>query len=122
MSRIFLVVIGLIAFALAWNPPKLVGLFAQKGVYAIAAASFVPILFGVLVKNTIPVWLVSISALIGFFGHLFLNIFGGHINPSVSSSMAMIASFIFALIGYVIHQQFAKNKTLLVKHDKLNQY
>lgn len=100
LSRIVLVTIGLISFALAWNPPKLVGLFAQKGVYALAAASFVPILFGVLIDQTkfkLPVWGVWGAAFIGFAGHLILNLFMGVVNPSVSSSISMMVSFVFIL-------------------------
>ena len=32
------IIIGLVAFALAIDPPKLLGIFAQKGVYGLAAA------------------------------------------------------------------------------------
>jgi SSS family solute:Na+ symporter/sodium/pantothenate symporter len=102
LSRIVLITIGLFSFALAWNPPKLVGLFAQKGVYALAAASFVPILFGVLLnkeKHNLPVWIIASASFIGFAGHLVLNLFMGVTNPSVSSSAAMIASLCFATIG-----------------------
>jgi sodium/pantothenate symporter len=48
--------------ALAWNPPPLIGLFAQKGVYGLAAASLVPVLFGVLVRRHIPLWVVMGAA------------------------------------------------------------
>jgi SSS family solute:Na+ symporter/sodium/pantothenate symporter len=104
LSRIVLVSIGLISFALAWNPPRLVGLFAQKGVYALAAASFVPILFGVLLSQSkvkLPVSVIWISSLIGFVGHLVLNLFMGVANPSVSSSISMISSLVFALTCYI---------------------
>jgi len=104
LSRIVLVSIGLISFALAWNPPRLVGLFAQKGVYALAAASFVPILFGVLLSQSkvkLPVSVIWISSLIGFAGHLILNLFMGVENPSVSSSISMISSLVFALSCYI---------------------
>ncbi len=96
LSRIVLVLVGLFSFAIAWNPPKLVGIFAQKGVYGLAAASLVPILFGVLIKRDLPLWLVSISAIIGLAGHLSLNLFFGVANPAVSSSISIIASLIFA--------------------------
>lgn len=92
LSRYVLVVLGLIAYALAWNPPTFVGLFAQKGVYALAAASLVPILFGVLLKRGLPVWMVWLASLTGLFGHLGLNLFGGIVNPSVSSGLAILAS------------------------------
>ncbi|MDD0851818.1 sodium:solute symporter family protein [Halobacteriovorax sp. GB3] len=95
LSRLVLVVIGLVAFSLAWSPPQFVGLFAQKGVYALAAASVAPIVFGVLLKKTLPIWVVATSSCIGFFGHLYLNLFHGIYNPSVSSSYSIIASIMF---------------------------
>ncbi|MFL0809147.1 MAG: sodium:solute symporter family protein [Agarilytica sp.] len=98
LSRLILIVLGLIALAIAWNPPKLVGIFAQKGVYSLAAASLVPILFGVLGPKNVPTFVVFGSALIGFFGHLYLNIFGGIYNPAVSSSYAMLAGIAFYVV------------------------
>lgn len=102
LSRFVLIGVGLIAFALAWNPPALVGLFAQKGVYGLAAASLVPILFGVLLEKRLPVGVVFTASLIGLFGHLGLNLFGGVANPSVSSGLSILASLGFTLIAWVI--------------------
>ena len=102
VSRWVLIVIGLLSLAIAWNPPQLVGLFAQKGVYAIAAASLSPILFGVLVQKPLPTRIMFLSSLIGFFAHLILNIYGGITNPSVSGSYAITLSVLpplFYLFG-----------------------
>jgi SSS family solute:Na+ symporter/sodium/pantothenate symporter len=112
LSRYVLIALGLGAFVLAWNPPKLVGLFAQKGIYALAAASFVPILFGVLIKGKIPTWIVAGAAGIGFFGHLILNTFEQMANPSVSSAVAMLLAFLFALISYLITNQISSTLPL----------
>lgn len=102
LSRWVLIAVGLFAFALAWNPPSFVGLFAQKGVYGLAAASLVPILFGVLLEKPLPVSVIFTSALIGLFGHLGLNLFAGVANPSVSSGWAMLASASFATTAWLI--------------------
>ncbi|MBL6992165.1 MAG: sodium:solute symporter family protein [Bacteriovoracaceae bacterium] len=102
LSRYVLIVIGLISFALAWNPPKLVGIFAQAGVYGIAAASFVPIIFGVVWKKHIPVWIMTTAAFIGLFGHLYLFKIYGVKNPSVSSCIAMLTSLVFATISLIL--------------------
>jgi SSS family solute:Na+ symporter/sodium/pantothenate symporter len=98
LSRIVLVLVGLFSYALAWNPPKLVGLFAQKGVYGLAAASLVPILFGVLYKKGLPLWVVTTAAMIGLFGHLIMNLFLGVANPAVSSSYAILMSLGFTVV------------------------
>ncbi len=95
LSRLVLVAIGLLSLALAWSPPKLVGLFAQKGVYGLAAATFAPILFGILSEKNVPTWVVAASAIIGFAGHFILNLGFSVTNPAVSSSIAIIISFIF---------------------------
>ncbi|OUR99600.1 sodium:solute symporter [Halobacteriovorax marinus] len=112
LSRVVLIVIGLFSFALAWSPPMLVGLFAQKGIYALAAASFTPILLGVLMNRELPIWLIGGASLIGFFGHLILNLFLGFANPSVSSSISMISSLLFAMAGIWFTQKESKQVEL----------
>jgi SSS family solute:Na+ symporter/sodium/pantothenate symporter len=99
LSRYVLVAVGLLAVVLAWNPPPLIGLFAQKGVYGLAAASLVPVLFGVLVRRHIPLWVVVGAALIGLGGHLLLNLSGAVANPAVSASYAILLSLAYGLLG-----------------------
>ncbi len=96
LSRAVLVVIGLVAFALAWQPPALVGLFAQKGVYGLAAASVVPIVFGVLVRRPVSAWVAATAAVCGLTVHLVLHLGFGVANPSVSAGYAIVASFVLA--------------------------
>ena len=99
LSRWVLVGVGLVGVALARNPPSLIGLFAQKGVYGLAAASLVPVLFGVLVRRHIPLWVVAVSAGIGLTLHLLLNLFLGVENPAVSATYAIAAALSFGLVG-----------------------
>ncbi len=101
-SRYVLVGVGVLGLALAWNPPPLIGLFAQKGVYGLAAASTVPILFGVLYRGTMPVWLTGSAAVIGLALHLLLNLFGGVANPAVSASYAIIISVVYTLAALLL--------------------
>lgn len=110
-SRCVLVVIGVAGAALAWNPPPLIGLFAQKGVYGLAAASLVPILFGVLVRGFIPLWIVASSAVIGLVLHLYLNLIHGIANPAVSSSYAIVISAGFASITLFLTRWSGKQGT-----------
>lgn len=98
-SRWVLIAVGAVGLLLAWNPPDVIGLFAQKGVYGLAAASTVPIVFGVLVRSELPVWLVSIAALLGLAGHLGLNLLAGVANPAVSASYAILLSLTFATLS-----------------------
>jgi sodium/pantothenate symporter len=99
-SRILLVMVGLVSLYLAWNPPPLIGLFAQKGVYGLAAASAAPILFGVLYSGEVNARWVFVAALIGLILHLALNLFGGVVNPAVSAMVGIIVST--SLLGAVI--------------------
>ncbi len=99
LSRWVLVSVGVIGIVLAWNPPPLIGLFAQKGVYGLAAASLVPVVFGVLVRRHIPLWVVAGSAAIGLLLHLLLNLVVGVENPAVSATYAIIAALVFGLAG-----------------------
>ena len=98
-SRYVLIAVGVFAYLIALNPPSFVGLFAQKGVYGLAAASFVPILFGVMIKKPIPTWIMGVAAAMGLIIHLVLNIFGGVTNPAVSSSYAIGSSTVFFLVA-----------------------
>ncbi len=98
-SRWVLVGVGVIGISLAWNSPPLIGLFAQKGVYGLAAASLVPMLFGVLLRGALPLWLVFGASLIGLFGHFLLHLALGIENPAVSASYAILISLAYALCG-----------------------
>ena len=102
LSRWVLVGVGVVGVLLAWNPPPLIGLFAQKGVYGLAAASLVPVLFGVLVRRHIPLWVVAGAAAIGLCLHLFLNLYAGVENPAVSATYAIFASLAFGLFGLAV--------------------
>jgi len=97
-SRLVLITVGIIGALLAWDPPPLIGLFAQKGVYGLAAASTVPILFGVLFHEKLPIWLISSAAILGLLIHLVLNMFFGVLNPAVSAAYAIIIVTLFSAL------------------------
>jgi SSS family solute:Na+ symporter/sodium/pantothenate symporter len=97
-SRLVLVGVGLVAFALALDPPRLVGLFAQKGVYGLAAASFVPIVFGVLFRRPISASIMGIAAATALVTHLTLHMLAGVHNPAVSACYAIMASIMMTLV------------------------
>lgn len=68
-SQVILILIGVLAFLLAWHPPKLLGIFGQVGVYGIAAASTVPILFGILFRRAgrATAWAGGLTGLVVHF-------------------------------------------------------
>ncbi len=102
ISRVVLIAVGCIAGLLAWDPPKLVGLFAQKGVYGLAAASLVPILFGVLLKRKLAPSVIFIAAILGLGVHLVLNLAFGMANPAVTATIAMAVSMGFFLLSLTL--------------------
>ncbi|MEE4237299.1 MAG: hypothetical protein V2I51_11320 [Anderseniella sp.] len=102
LSRWVLVAVGVVGVVLAWNPPPLIGLFAQKGVYGLAAASLVPVLFGVLLRRHIPLWVVVGAAAIGLGLHLFFNLLMGIANPAISATYGIFASLVFGIAGLLL--------------------
>lgn len=113
LSRVVLVIIGLISLFFAWNPPVLVGLFAQKGVYGLAAASIVPITFGVFFIKSLSPLQIAICSIGALLLHLYLNIFGGVMNPSVSATYGILFSFTAAFFFKIKADYLQKSKIVL---------
>lgn len=92
ISRWVLVGVGLVSYAIALDPPRFVGLFAQKGVYGLAAASFVPVVLGVLGPTKIPGWIASTGAAVALVVHFTLDLAVGVANPAVCACIAILVS------------------------------
>lgn len=100
VSRIILVVLGIVSFVMALNPPKFVGLFAQMGIYGLTAASLLPMVVGLFAKEEqVHSPSVFAAAVIGPIIHF--SIYGykvyylGQImNPAVSASIGIVVSFV----------------------------
>ncbi len=99
VSHVVLVVIAVAAFLVNLQPPKLLGIFGQTGVYGLTAAAAPPLLLGVMFRH-VPLalaWVGSALALVLHFGLFFRGdalfpaapfTFG---NPGVSASIATLA-------------------------------
>ncbi len=112
INRITILSLALVSVYLSYSQlihPKLsVGIFAQNGVYAFFAAAFVPILFGIYLKNInkiIPI-VSSVTAVIVhftmYYGKLpipFSKATGE--NPGVAAATAIIISLLTAIILYI---------------------
>jgi SSS family solute:Na+ symporter/sodium/pantothenate symporter len=102
-----LVALGVITFIIALNPPELLGIFGQLGVYGIVAASLTPILAGILFQNIhrYAVLGSSIAALLvhfGLYGAYYFTkspdlISYGFANPGVTATWGILASVLIAL-------------------------
>jgi SSS family solute:Na+ symporter/sodium/pantothenate symporter len=110
LSRYVLVVIGVVAGVLAWDPPELVGIFAQKGVYGLAAATVVPILFGIFLKRPLSARVVFLCAALGLFVHLSLNLGFGVANPAVSATIAIFMATAFASMAVLFRPKVESDK------------
>lgn len=103
-SRWILVAIGVLSALLALDPPELVGLFAQVGVYGVVAASLAPVALGIFVKD-LDSRDVFAAALLGpavHFVHYFVSVygFGRFVNPASTATEGVLASV--ALLGLAI--------------------
>ncbi len=104
--------------------PRLsVGIFAQNGVYAYFSAAFIPVIFGIFLKNTrihAPLYASIIAVTVHFTVYYFLpelvnhynlnlgfiNVFmtGPVRNPAIASSSAIIVSSVVGLIIYFLQR------------------
>lgn len=115
-SHIILIIIAILTFVLTLNPPKLLGIFGQAGVYGLVVATVPPLLTGILFRqvNISLVWLGSILALtihftLFFYGNfLFPNSPLAFANPGVTATLALLISTIPILIITFYHNKKAK--------------
>ena len=95
----------MISAILSWdqivNPKLSVAIFAQNGVYAYFSAAFVPILFGMFVKDTRPAAAIagSLTAVVVHFSMYYgqLAVPGTAAtgeNPGVAAAIAILASVV----------------------------
>ncbi len=87
-----------------------VAIFAQEGVYALFAATFVPLLFGMFGRQLPKAAVVSASALalaVHFsfrYAKLTLLTAADYTNPGLTATYGLLASLVVALIGYLWHR------------------
>lgn len=108
-SRYMLIAMGIVSIILALNPPKLVGIFAQVGVYGLTAASLVPIAAGIFLRN-LPVRWVFAAAVVGplvHFSFYFYKVWmtSDVYNPSVSASLGIVAAALVLAAGMWLAQR-----------------
>ncbi len=121
INKLVIVLLGVVSFFVALdqliNPKLSVAIFAQNGVYAYFSAIFIPILFGIFIKNVptiIPV-AASTTAIFTHFAVYYLFPFlvnnqimsfasfdlflqGEVRNPAIASALAIVFSTIVALM------------------------
>lgn len=100
-SRYIIVGMGVAAFALAFDPPQLVGLFAQVGIYGLVVASIVPIALGILTQTatTREVFPGAVLGPLVHFAVYGVVVYGqGQVlNPAISASFGILAGLALSL-------------------------
>lgn len=105
-SRIIIVIMGVGAFLLAIDPPELVGLFAQMGVYGVVCASVVPMTFGIMTRNPSRTGVIAAS-IVGPAVHFvhYTWVFYGQgqfINPAVTGTEGVLTSLaVYAVVAWL---------------------
>ncbi|MEO0997157.1 MAG: hypothetical protein AAFX58_06535, partial [Pseudomonadota bacterium] len=112
-SHAVLVVVAVAAFVINLEPPRLLGIFGQVGVYGLAVATAPPLVIGVLRERPplAPVWIASLAALVLHFGLYFagpallpqsaLPL----VNPGVTAAIATLATLPPLLLYLRLGQQ-----------------
>jgi len=111
IGRYSLIGFGVIAFVLSLvqhhNKEFSVAIFAQEGIYALFAATFVPVLFGIF-DVEIPKWsvltasIVALAVHFGFrYGGITLLTAADGTNPGLTATYAIAASLAVAALGWI---------------------
>ncbi len=105
-SRYIIVALGVVAFLVALNPPKLVGIFAQVGIYGLVSAAIVPIAGGIFFPRLRGTE-VFVGAIVGplvHFAHYGTIVWvqKGVLNPAISATSGILAAtFVVAALSYL---------------------
>ncbi len=89
-SQLILVAMGAIAFVIALNPPALLGIFGQIGVYGIVAAGTVPVVIGIVAPRT-PARVVGAAAAAALAAHFALYGWGWWASANAVDLVAVAA-------------------------------
>ncbi len=91
-SRWILVGMGVGAFLLAIDPPQLVGLFAQHGIYGLVAASVGPVVFGIFAPraNASGAIVAAVAGPLVHFGHQLAV--GFTLNPARTATEGVVVA------------------------------
>jgi SSS family solute:Na+ symporter/sodium/pantothenate symporter len=107
---VFLVVLAPVTLGLAWwqtvNPSLSVAIFTQNGVYALFAATFAPVLFGMFGRGAHRgfAFAAAAVALVVHFGMYYGGVTHYHNNPAVPATCALAASVLVMVVGVLVNR------------------
>lgn len=115
-SRWVLVAMGVASFFIALDPPDLVGLFGQMGIYGLVAASLAPLVLGIFLDDvaTRDVVVASVVGPLVHFAHYLGVTWSGEafINPAVTATEGIAASLV-VLGGMTALRRWRKRRATL---------
>ncbi len=112
LNKIVIGVLAVIAITLSYKqliePDLSVGIFAQNGVYAFFSAAFVPVVFGIFLKEVpklVPIAASVIALVVHFsiyYGRLTSYMQAGTRNPGIAAALAILSSVAVGIVLYFI--------------------
>jgi sodium/pantothenate symporter len=127
LNKIVIGILATVALTLSYQqlvaPDLSVGIFAQNGVYAFFSAAFVPVIFGIFLKEVpkaAPI-AASVTALVVhfsvYYGRLTHYMEAGTRNPGIASALAIVSSVCVGTALYFLLRtkpSFVKNQTPVI--------
>ncbi|MEQ8453995.1 MAG: sodium:solute symporter family protein [Sandaracinaceae bacterium] len=112
-SRWILVGMGVLSAGLALDPPELVGIFAQVGIYGLVSASLVPVAAGIFVEE-LDSRDVFAAALLGpavHFTHYLVSVYGygQFVNPASTATEGVLVSVALLTAATAFRRYRARN-------------
>ena len=125
MNKIVIGILAIVAITISYqqlvSPDLSVGIFAQNGVYAFFSAAFIPVVFGIFLKEVpkvVPI-AASVTALVVhfsvYYGRLTHYMQAGTRNPGIASALAIVSSVCVGTVLYFL----LKSKTVVIKNQPL---
>ncbi|MEO1052228.1 MAG: sodium:solute symporter [Bacteroidota bacterium] len=122
VNKLVIGLLAVISILLSYNqilyPNLSVGIFAQNGVYAYFAAAFIPVIFGMFLKNVPPVAVIgaSVLALVThfaiYYGGITHYMQGTVRNPGIAAALAILISAFAGTVIYLFQREKYKIKQL----------
>ena len=123
LNKMVIMLMAVVAFFISYqqliSPDLSVGIFAQNGVYAYFSAVFVPVLFGIFVKDVpkLAVMAASVTAVVVhfsvYYGRLTSYMKEGTRNPGIASTVAILSSLAVAILIYFLMRKKENEKTVV---------
>ncbi|NMM47279.1 sodium:solute symporter family transporter [Marinigracilibium pacificum] len=125
-----IIALAIISFIFSYqqliNPNLSVAIFAQNGVYAYFSAAFVPVIFGMFLKNVpkIAPIIASVTAILVHFAIYYLELTpymdAPVKNPAIPSAIAIVSSVITGSLFFIIYRKKTYDNRLVSKMEQIS--